>query len=219
MGKYCRHLEAKLQSRRDAVSSSVTNFCQACGGPLELRVPNGDTRERPICKLCGHVVYSGPALLILTLVLADRQVLLIKRGTPPYVGKWAPIGGYVEAGESLENAAIREVHEETGLVLTRDQLLPHGIISLPKINQIYAVFLAVLDEPRPLKPVPPEVLDARWFTEEAYPLEESWDPALELNVAGLYERLRAKCFCFYQGTDDSLRVIGADSKIEYLWRR
>ena len=59
----------------------------------------------------------GPALLVLVAVFADDSVLLHRRGVPPYEGQWAPPGGFVEAGESLEAAAIREVREESGISL------------------------------------------------------------------------------------------------------
>lgn len=46
---------------------------------------------------------------------ADRRILLIKRRTVPFKGYWALPGGRVEAGESVEEAVVREVKEETGL--------------------------------------------------------------------------------------------------------
>jgi ADP-ribose pyrophosphatase YjhB (NUDIX family) len=208
-----------LLPRRRAVPRLVPKFCQSCGGPLEHRVPDGDTRGRPICTRCGEIVYGGPAVLVTTLVVAQEQMLLIKRGTPPYLGKWAPPGGFVEAGESLESAAIREVREETGLTLTRDHLLPHGLVSLPEIDQVHVAFLAFLDQPQPLNPAPPEALDARWFSEQAYPFNETWDPALAFNIAKFYDRVRTGRFDFYQRTDDALRIISVNSSIEYLWRR
>lgn len=116
------------------------NFCGSCGGPLQHRVPELDTRPRPVCTVCGEIVYGGPAVLVTTLVIAEDSLLLIRRGTRPYVNKWAPRGGFVETGESLENAAVRELREETGLELKREQLTLHEMVSLPEINQIYATW-------------------------------------------------------------------------------
>ena len=54
-------------------------------------------------------------IVIFTLREGDLQVLLVKRKNPPSEGRWAIPGGYVEADESLENAAMRELFEETGV--------------------------------------------------------------------------------------------------------
>ena len=43
------------------------------------------------------------------------KILLVKRAYPPFKGKWALPGGYIEYGETAEKAAIREAKEETGL--------------------------------------------------------------------------------------------------------
>lgn len=56
-----------------------------------------------------------PAVSIV--VLRDETVLLVRRGRAPNAGRWAPVGGRVEPGESLEAAALREVAEETGVAV------------------------------------------------------------------------------------------------------
>ncbi len=65
--------------------------------------------------------YPRPALTVDVVVFAgpadDRSVLLIRRGAPPFEGQWAIPGGFVDEGEVLEEAARRELEEETGLAL------------------------------------------------------------------------------------------------------
>jgi ADP-ribose pyrophosphatase YjhB (NUDIX family) len=200
-------------------------FCCNCGVPFE----RGSAIDEPVlharCKSCGGTTHAepiarGPALLVLTIVFADNQMLLIKRGVEPYRGFWAPPGGFVELGESLESAAIREVHEEVGITLSADQLLPHTIASLPSLNQVYVIFLAVLDRAVELDPKLPEALDAGWFAEHHYPLEEVWPPARGFDMGRVFERVRTGRVDFYQLSGDWMRVLtNSEGKIDYLWRR
>lgn len=54
-------------------------------------------------------------IVLLTDVLPHPQVLLIRRKNPPYRNLWALPGGFLEMDESLEESALRELHEETGI--------------------------------------------------------------------------------------------------------
>jgi 8-oxo-dGTP diphosphatase len=146
-------------------------------------------------------------------------MLLMRRGQPPYRGCWAPPGGFVEPGESLETAALREIREEVGLSLSSDLLLPHGIFSLPEMNQVHVIFLAALDRIIEPHPAEPEAIDAAWFGEEDLPSSEMWPPAINFDFSRVFEAVRTGRLDFYQQTDASLRVITSDAQIIYLWRR
>jgi ADP-ribose pyrophosphatase YjhB (NUDIX family) len=200
-------------------------FCCYCAARFEDQAPADEPVLHLRCKSCGRITHAeppsgGPAVLVLTIVFAENQMLLIKRGVPPYRGFWAPPGGYVEAGESLESAAIRELNEEVGIALSADQLLPHTIASLPAMNQVYVIFIAVLDRAVTLYPKLPEALDARWFAEHNYPIKEVWAPARGFDMGKVFERVRTGRVDFYQLSEDWMRVItNSDGKIIYLWRR
>lgn len=73
--------------------------------------------------------YKSPKLTVDGIILKDKQILLIKRNLEPFKDKWALPGGYVEYGERVEDAAIREVLEETGLKAEIKSLL--GVYSDP----------------------------------------------------------------------------------------
>jgi len=165
----------------------------------------------------GPVSVHGPALLVLVAVFADDRVLLHRRGLPPYQGQWAPPGGFVEAGESLEAAAIREVREEVGVTLQAAQLIPSALISLPKMNQVHHGFIARLPGVVAATASPPESLDVGWFTEGEVRALDNWDPAANIDIGVQFDFFRARAFEFIQETDEFLRVIGPDG-MKYLKR-
>jgi ADP-ribose pyrophosphatase YjhB (NUDIX family) len=159
---------------------------------------------------------TGPALLVQTIVFAQDHLLLMKRGSPPYEGKWAPPGGYVEPYESAEAAAVRETWEEVGIRIEARRLLPLATVSVSAINQIHLMFLARLDMLLPLSPQSPEALEARWFPESAFPLTDVWDPFSGFSIGEFFDRVRERRFEYYQWNDDFHRVISEHEKIRYL---
>lgn len=159
----------------------------------------------------------GPDLLVLVAVFAEDRVLLLRRGMAPYAGQWAPPGGFVEACETLEAAAIREVREETGIALDATQLIPCAAISLPKLNQVHQGFIARLPGRVSAVACPPESLDVGWFTESEARALDNWDPAANIELGVQFDFFRRRAFGFIQQTDEFLRVIGAEG-IHYLRR-
>ena len=73
--------------------------------------------------------YRNPALTVDTIITDNNRVLLIKRLNDPYRNHWAIPGGFVEYGEKVENAAVRETKEETGLDVELTELV--GVYSDP----------------------------------------------------------------------------------------
>ncbi len=71
-----------------------------------------------------------PRLTVDGIIIKNKMILLIKRGNEPFRGQWALPGGFVEYGETTEEAVIREVQEETGITGTIPKIL--GVYSDPK---------------------------------------------------------------------------------------
>src|SRR4029453_15234156 len=93
---------------------TMDQYCAACGSRTEERHVEGSVR--PVCTACGHVVYRDPKLAVAVLIARDGRILLGKRGPGAREpGKWSFPAGFVERGERVEQAAVREAREETGL--------------------------------------------------------------------------------------------------------
>ena len=75
-------------------------------------------KEKIVCPVCGHVTerYKNPFPTVDVIVEIGGRVLLVQRRNPPY--GWAIPGGFVDYGESAEDAAVREIKEETGIDIT-----------------------------------------------------------------------------------------------------
>jgi len=146
-------------------------------------------------------------VLVLVAVFANDRILLHRRGLPPYRGQWAPPGGFVEQGESLESAAVREVWEEARVRLEPTQLIPCAVISLPKLNQIHHGFIARLPSAVPARAAPPDSLEVGWFSESECRQIDNWAPAANIDIGVQFEFFRARAFEFIQQTDEFLRVI------------
>ncbi|HYB44737.1 MAG TPA: NUDIX hydrolase [Candidatus Methylomirabilis sp.] len=92
-------------------------FCPLCGAPLERRPVGPERKLEMVCSGCGFIYYLGQKVVAGIIAAADGHVLLTRRAIHPAHGKWTFPGGYVEWGEPVESAAIRETYEETGLTV------------------------------------------------------------------------------------------------------
>jgi len=113
-------------------------FCPICAAPLELRATGAN--QRPTCPQCGHVVYYDPKVAAICIVERKGEILMIRRALQPGIGLWSIPGGYVDRGEVVEEAAAREVREETGLRVEVERLV--GLFSERGHPVIVAVFAA-----------------------------------------------------------------------------
>ena len=116
------------------------HFCPVCAGELKSVTLKSHEPVRLVCSRCAFVFYLDPKLVACSIVEMNDRIVLLKRGIEPQKGKWVMPGGYVDRGEELRAAAIRETEEECGLK-TRIKNL-HGVYSYPGRLAVVVVYLA-----------------------------------------------------------------------------
>jgi ADP-ribose pyrophosphatase YjhB (NUDIX family) len=138
----------------------IERHCVRCGHLL--------AGEPPTCPACGHVHYRDPKVAACVVFRWREGVFLTRRGIEPGYGRWTYPGGYVDRGETVEAAAVRETREETGCDVRLDDLL--GLYSYPGQTAILVVYRGTVTggEPRALH----ESLEARSFPDAAIPWED-----------------------------------------------
>jgi 8-oxo-dGTP diphosphatase len=135
-------------------------FCPVCGARLEARLLRAGEPERLVCRSCGFVLYLDPKVAVGTIVGGpDDRVLLLRRAIEPGYGKWVFPGGYVDRGEVVEQAAIREAREECGLEVRLTGLI--GMFSYLGRTPIVIVYSASVTSGTVC--IDEESLEAKWF--------------------------------------------------------
>ena len=115
-------------------------FCPKCGGELDKRIVKATEPKRLICRACSFIFYQDPKVVAGTLFTLNGGIVLLKRGVEPAIGKWVFPGGYVDRGESVQDAAIRETKEESRLDVKLGPLL--NVYSYPRSPNVIVVYTA-----------------------------------------------------------------------------
>lgn len=118
------------------------NFCSQCGHPVRQLIPDGDHRLRDVCNHCNTIHYQNPRVIAGCLPAWGDQVLLCRRAIEPRYGFWTLPAGFMENGESMAEAAIRETREEACTDVKQLEL--YSLFDLPMINQVHVFYRAEL---------------------------------------------------------------------------
>ena len=181
-------------SSRHRILTTITptiGSVRAAEASLERRVLKATEPERLVCVACDFVFYLDPKIAVGTIIRTDSdRLVLVRRAIEPGYGKWVFPGGYVDRGEPLTTAAIREAREECGLDVRLDGLV--NIYSYPRRAPVIVVYAATAiggalccDD---------EGLEAALFTSDEIPWQElafrSTEEGLRDYLAGLLHPVR-----------------------------
>lgn len=146
-------------------------FCPVCGAALEARVLKISEPKRLVCTnaACGFVFYLDPKIAVGTIIRSSNdRIVLVKRAIEPGYGKWVFPGGYVDRGEEITLAAIREAREEAGLDVRLDYLI--NIYSYAGRAPVIVVYAATMISGE--LAIDDESLEVREFTIAEIPWDE-----------------------------------------------
>lgn len=145
-------------------SNSEYIFCYRCGALLGETVV--ENHPLPTCPACGLIIYLNPKVAA-GVIIGDGAAgtLLLRRAIEPAYGKWTYPGGYVNRGERVEDAAIREASEEVGLNVALTGLL--GVYSYETLQVIVVVYHGTVVDGR--LEAGPECLEAKWVAHSEIP--------------------------------------------------
>jgi ADP-ribose pyrophosphatase YjhB (NUDIX family) len=149
------------------LAPATVRYCPLCGAVLVRTAVPPDQKEEAVCSSCQFIFYLNPKVVAGTIPVSDGRILLVRRNIEPAKGKWTYPGGYVDWGETVRGAAVRETLEETGLSVDLDGLL--GVYSYPGFPVVVVVYRArvaggALQES-------PEIQEQAWLR----PAEIPWD--------------------------------------------
>ncbi|MCF6807809.1 NAD(+) diphosphatase [Thiotrichales bacterium 19S9-12] len=133
----------------------VNRHCSACGKEMTDK----DDEQARACSQCGHVVYTQISPSIIVLIKKDDE-LLLARSHYFTTGRYSLVAGYVEPGETLEQAVEREVFEEVGIKVRNIQYKASQ--PWPFSSSLMIGFSADYDSGE-IKIDPQEIEDAQWF--------------------------------------------------------
>ncbi|MCX5769878.1 MAG: NUDIX hydrolase [Candidatus Hydrogenedentes bacterium] len=142
------------------------NYCPICGGRLTL-CTDGE-KEQPKCDRCRRFYYRNPVPAVCCFITRDDSLLLAQRAVEPCVGEWTLPGGFVEIGETTEEAVVREMREETTLEIASLRLVGVSTQQSRFYGAVTVLGYYVGEWSGTLQPCS-DVLDLRFFSRENRP--------------------------------------------------
>jgi ADP-ribose pyrophosphatase YjhB (NUDIX family) len=167
------------------------NYCSNCGSSqLVWKKPRGEHLLRQVCEQCQTIHYQNPKIIAGCLPVWENKILLCKRAIEPRYGLWTVPAGFMENGESIEEAAIRETWEEANAKVDLKNL--YMMYSIMRVDQLYVLFLAQLKNLN--FHAGEESLEVRLFSEEEIPWKELAFQIVEKTVTYYFNDFKQNSF-------------------------
>jgi ADP-ribose pyrophosphatase YjhB (NUDIX family) len=147
------------------------SHCSFCGSAFAA----GQDWPRT-CAGCGQISYVNPLPVAVTLLPVDRGLLVVRRSIEPQSGKLALPGGFIDVGETWQQAAARELFEETGIHADPEKIELFDVLSAPGVLLVFGLAPATA-----AGALPPSVPTAE--TEGWYLIHEPAELAFPLHTA------------------------------------
>jgi ADP-ribose pyrophosphatase YjhB (NUDIX family) len=158
-------------------------FCPNCAAPVVRRVPDGDHLPRHVCPACGAIHYRNPKMIAGCVPEHAGRILICRRAIEPRRGYWTIPAGFMEVGETLQQAAARECQEEALARVEVGSLC--AIVHVLHAEQVHVMFRATLADES--FGVGPESLDARLCDERDIPWPEIAFASVEFTLRRYFE--------------------------------
>ena len=145
---------------------------------MRRRVPQGDNLPRYVCEACGAIHYENPRLVVGCVPVHEDRILLCRRAIEPRHGYWTVPAGFMENGETLQEAAARESREEALAEVTVGSLLT--VVHVLHADQVHVFFRAALPAAR--YAAGPESLEVTLVAAADIPWDELAFPSTEFTL-------------------------------------
>lgn len=151
-------------------------YCSACGQPVTTAIPDGDNRPRAVCTSCSTVHYQNPKIVAGCVPEHGGRILLCRRAIEPRRGFWTVPAGFMELGETLAEAALRETREEALASVDIGPLF--AVVDVVHAGQVHVFFSGTL--PHPEFGAGAETLETRLFPVADIPWSELAFPSIRI---------------------------------------
>lgn len=177
-------------------------YCNQCGNPITIKVPDGDNLPRATCESCNFIQYENPRVIVGCIPEWENKVLLCRRAIEPRLGFWTLPAGFLENNETTQQGALRETKEETNASATIIDAF--SLIDIPHINQIYLLYRAKLNDDN-FSPTA-ESSEVALFEEASIPWDDIAFAAIKRSLKQYYKSKHEGSFDLYTETIDITKL-------------
>lgn len=169
-------------------------YCSECGRPVIRRHLDLEGRERCVCLACDIIHYQNPRIIVGCIVFWQDGVLMCRRANAPAPGQWIVPSGFLECGETLEEGAVRETFEETGVIIDPNTVELSSVMNIRATDQVAITFRVELATKPDITPGP-ECLEVAFLSAADLPERQlAWRDALGSAPQRMFDELRSHRF-------------------------